>query len=77
MIAACRASAASPIADSDTAACTGFIDDRANTGREGSPAEATSLPSASQTATWTRCSDSTSPERTTRTSAGPFVVHLG
>ena len=42
--------------------------ERANTARSGSPAEAISRPSASQTATWPRWMDSIRPERTTWTS---------
>jgi len=54
-----------PISDRETAACRGFIDERANTTRSGSPAEATSRPSTSHTATWPTWIDSTRPDRTT------------
>jgi hypothetical protein len=57
-----------PIASSETAAWTGFALDRMNRRLLGSPADATSRPAASQTATSPRCSDSWRPERTTRTS---------
>ena len=57
-----------PIAVSDTLAWMGFVQDRTKVRRSGSPSEATSRPEASQTATWPRWTDSSSPERTTRMS---------
>src|SRR5437588_1532407 len=57
-----------PHASTDTAACNGFSEERANTTRPASPACATSRPSASHTATCPRCTDSSTPDRTTRAS---------
>ena len=53
---------------SETAACNGFMHERANATRSGSPTDASSAPDASHTATSPRCTDSTTPERTTSTS---------
>ncbi len=57
--------------DSETVACSGFIDDRAKTTRSASPAVATGRLSAFTTATSTRWTDSSSPLRTTRTTPSP------
>ena len=54
------------IAPSEIAAWIGFMHERANATRAGSPTEANSRPVASQTATSPRCTDSTTPDRTTR-----------
>jgi hypothetical protein len=51
MIASSSAGSYSTIRERDTAACNGFIDDRANRTRAGSPVDATNLPSVSHTAT--------------------------
>ena len=51
----------------DGAPAIGFMHDRANATRSGSPADASSAPDASHTATSPRCTDSTTPERTTCT----------
>ncbi len=61
-------SAMSSMTESETAAWSGFIEDRENTARSGSPAWATTRPSVSDTATYPRWQDSSSPDRTTRTS---------
>src|SRR5678815_3307642 len=52
----------------DTAACRGFIDERENTRRSGSPRAASTRPRGSHTTAWPRWTLSTRPERTTRTS---------
>src|SRR5439155_17286530 len=51
----------------ETVAWSGFMHDRAKSSRSGSPAKATSRPSASTTATSPACTDSSRPERITRT----------
>ena len=68
MTASWRAGRSSAIACRQTAAWIGFMHERANTGRAASPADATTRPSRSQTATSPRCTDSWSPERITRAS---------
>src|SRR5206468_4756956 len=52
--------------ESDTAACRGFIEDRANSSRSGSPADATIRPSADTATTCPACTASSRPERMTR-----------
>src|SRR6266545_2870636 len=66
-----------PIAPSETAAWTGFMHERANTVRWESPAHATRCPSTSHTATCPRWTDSSSPERKTRTRTVQAAVSLG
>src|SRR4051812_18493296 len=52
--------------DNDTAAWSGFMEERANSTWSGSPARATTAPCALHTATWPRWIDSSMPERITR-----------
>ena len=68
MIATSSSGRGSAIRRRDTAACSGFIEEREKTRRSGSPRAATTRPSGSHTTTWPRWTLSTRPERTTRTS---------
>ena len=68
MMATSSSGSGSAIRRRDTAACRGFIDERENTRRSGSPRAASTRPRGSHTTTWPRWTLSTRPERTTRTS---------
>ena len=57
----------------DTVAWSGFMEERANATRSASPANATSAPASSTTAMSTTWTDSSSPLRTTRTSASAGI----
>src|SRR5687768_10770952 len=63
--------------ESDTEACSGLIEDLAKRIRPGSPAAAVIFPAASTTATSTGCTDSSIPERTTRTTAAEGIGGVG
>src|SRR5438309_7484787 len=74
MIATSPSASGSPHASMDAAACSGFREERGKITRSGSPAPATSRPVASHTATCPRCTDSSTPERTTRASTTGSVT---